>query len=73
MTYKSESDSSISNFIIKKDKRWKPLSDLEWLEIFKPKKRDRNTGRGKDYRCLETHKRWNVPAQKGYEFVAFKK
>lgn len=57
MTYKSESDSSISNFIIKKDKRWKPLSDLEWLEIFKPKKRDRNTGRGKDYRCLETHKR----------------
>lgn len=54
---KSESDSSISTFVVKKDKRWKPLSDLEWLEIFKPKKRDRNTCHGRDYRSLETHKR----------------
>ncbi|XP_038008723.1 coiled-coil domain-containing protein 62 isoform X1 [Motacilla alba alba] len=53
-TCKSDSDSSINNFIVNKDKRWKPLSDLEWLEIFKPKKRDGNTQRGRDYSCLET-------------------
>ncbi|XP_066055947.1 coiled-coil domain-containing protein 62 [Chamaea fasciata] len=57
VTCRSESDSSISDFIVKKDERWKPLSDLEWLEIFKPKKRDRSTCRGKDYRSLETQKR----------------
>ncbi|KAL9834294.1 coiled-coil domain-containing protein 62 isoform 2-T4 [Geothlypis trichas] len=53
-TCKSDSDSSINNFIIIKDKQWKPLSDLEWLEIFKPKKRDGNTSLGRDYICLET-------------------
>ncbi|XP_059719726.1 coiled-coil domain-containing protein 62 isoform X1 [Haemorhous mexicanus] len=53
-TCKSDSDSSIYNFIVIKDKQWKPLSDLEWLEIFKPKKRDGNTHRGRDYSCLET-------------------
>lgn len=53
-TCKSDSDSSINNFIIIKDKQWKPLSDLEWLEIFKPKKRDGNTSLGRDCICLET-------------------
>ncbi|XP_062360269.1 coiled-coil domain-containing protein 62 [Cinclus cinclus] len=53
VTCKSESDSSINNFIINKE--WcKPLSDLEWLEIFKPKKRDGNTCHGKDHSCFET-------------------
>ncbi|CAN8192642.1 unnamed protein product [Coccothraustes coccothraustes] len=53
-TCKSDSDSSINNFIVIKDKQWKPLSDLEWLEIFKPKKRDGNTHHGRDSSCLET-------------------
>ncbi|XP_039937249.1 coiled-coil domain-containing protein 62 isoform X2 [Hirundo rustica] len=54
VTCKSEVDSPINNFIINKNELCKPLSDLEWLEIFKPKKRDRNTCRGKDYSCSET-------------------
>ncbi|XP_064248791.1 coiled-coil domain-containing protein 62 isoform X2 [Passer domesticus] len=54
VTCKSDSDSSINNFIVNKDTWWKPLSDLEWLEIFKPKKRDENTHHGGDYSCLET-------------------
>ncbi|XP_035196245.1 coiled-coil domain-containing protein 62 isoform X2 [Oxyura jamaicensis] len=32
----SESESFSSNFILKKDARWKPISDPEWLKIFKP-------------------------------------
>ncbi|XP_041890963.1 coiled-coil domain-containing protein 62 isoform X1 [Corvus kubaryi] len=56
VTCKSESDSCIKNLIVNEDERWKPLSDLEWLEIFKPKKRDGNTHCGKDYSCFETAK-----------------
>ncbi|XP_053849585.1 coiled-coil domain-containing protein 62 isoform X1 [Vidua macroura] len=54
VTCKSDSDSDINNFIVNEDKRWKPLSDLEWLEIFKSKKRDGETHHGRDYSCLET-------------------
>ncbi|KAM7034201.1 coiled-coil domain-containing protein 62 isoform 1-T3 [Acridotheres tristis] len=50
---KSESDAGINNFIINEE-RWKPLSDLEWLEIFKPKKRDGSTCHGKDHNCFQT-------------------
>lgn len=39
------------------DKRWKPLSDLEWLRIFRPRERGENTCRGKDNSSLEMHKR----------------
>lgn len=53
VTYQSESDSSVNNFIINKD-QWKPLSDLEWLEIFKPRKRDGNTCHGEDQSCFKT-------------------
>ncbi|XP_015499560.1 coiled-coil domain-containing protein 62 isoform X1 [Parus major] len=52
VTCKSDSDSCINKFIV--NKQWKPLSDLEWLEIFKPKKRDGNMCCGKDYSCFKT-------------------
>lgn len=64
VTCKSESDSCISNLVVNKDERWKPLSDLEWLEIFKPKRRDGNTHRGKDYSCFETAKEMKCTCSK---------
>ncbi|XP_058672722.1 coiled-coil domain-containing protein 62 [Ammospiza caudacuta] len=68
-TCKSDSDSSISNFILIKDTQWKPLSDLEWLEIFKPKKRDGNTSRGRDYSCLETAQEMKCTCSQSEESV----
>lgn len=51
---KSESDSCVNNLIVNREERWKPLSDLEWLAIFKPKKRDGNTCPGKNYSSFAT-------------------
>ncbi|XP_054248888.1 coiled-coil domain-containing protein 62 [Indicator indicator] len=52
--HKSESDSSSDNFNMKKDARWKPVSDMEWLESFKPINGDGSTWHGKDCSCLKT-------------------
>ncbi|KAM6340004.1 coiled-coil domain-containing protein 62 isoform 2-T4 [Alca torda] len=47
--HKSESVScSSNNFIIKKDAWWEPVSDPEWLKIFKPMKGDGSIWHGKD-------------------------
>lgn len=52
--HKSESDSCSNNFIIEKDAWWKPISDPEWLKIFKPIKGDGSIWHGKDCSCLKT-------------------
>lgn len=53
--HKSESDScSSNNFIIKKDAWWEPISDPEWLKIFKPMKGDGSIWHGKDCSCPKT-------------------
>nr|XP_030141224.3 coiled-coil domain-containing protein 62 isoform X1 [Taeniopygia guttata] len=69
VTCKSDSDSGINNFIVNKDARWKPLSDLEWLEIFKPKKRDGDTYHGRDDSCLETAQEMKCTCSKSEENV----
>ncbi|XP_072792357.1 coiled-coil domain-containing protein 62 isoform X2 [Taeniopygia guttata] len=69
VTCKSDSDSGINNFIVNKDTRWKPLSDLEWLEIFKPKKRDGDTYHGRDDSCLETAQEMKCTCSKSEENV----
>ncbi|XP_005055187.1 PREDICTED: coiled-coil domain-containing protein 62 [Ficedula albicollis] len=66
VTCKSESDSSINNFAVNKE-RWKPLSDLEWLEIFKPKKGDGNTCRGKEQSCFKTAQEMKCTCSKSEE------
>nr|XP_031362088.1 coiled-coil domain-containing protein 62 [Lonchura striata domestica] len=68
-TCKSDSDSGINNFIVNKDTRWKPLSDLEWLEIFKPKNRDGDTHHGRDDSCLETAQEMKCTCSKSEEIV----
>ncbi|XP_009319454.1 PREDICTED: coiled-coil domain-containing protein 62 isoform X1 [Pygoscelis adeliae] len=62
--HKSESDSCSKNFIIKKDAWWKPVSDPEWLKIFKPIKGD-----GKDCNCLETAQEMKCASSKSEENV----
>ncbi|KAM6403799.1 LOW QUALITY PROTEIN: coiled-coil domain-containing protein 62 [Rhynochetos jubatus] len=52
--HKCESDSCRSNFVVKKDARWKPVSDPEWVKIFKPMKGDGSTRHGKACSCLKT-------------------
>lgn len=53
--HKSESDScSSNNFIIKKDVWWEPISDPEWLKIFKPMKGDGSIRHEKDCSCPKT-------------------
>ncbi|KAM6318253.1 coiled-coil domain-containing protein 62 isoform 2-T2 [Podargus strigoides] len=65
--HKSESESSSNNFIIKKDGCWKPLSDLEWLKIFKPVKGDGSTWHGKDSSCLKTAQEMKCASSKSEE------
>ncbi|KAM6297889.1 coiled-coil domain-containing protein 62 [Aegotheles albertisi] len=67
--HKSESDSPSNNFIIKKDARWKPISDPEWLKIFKPIKGDGSTWHGKDSSCLETAQEMKCASSKSEESV----
>lgn len=50
----SESDSFSSNVIVKKEARWKPISDPEWLKIFKPIKGNGSKLQRKDCNCLKT-------------------
>ncbi|XP_062446142.1 coiled-coil domain-containing protein 62 isoform X2 [Rhea pennata] len=52
--HKPESDSCSSNFIIKKATWWKPISDLEWMKIFKPIKGSGNIWHRKTCNCLKT-------------------
>ncbi|XP_010220463.1 PREDICTED: coiled-coil domain-containing protein 62 isoform X2 [Tinamus guttatus] len=52
--HKPESDSCSNNFIIKKAAWWKPVTDLEWMKIFKPIKGSGNTWHRKPCNCLKT-------------------
>lgn len=52
--HKAELDSCSNNFTIKKDARWMPISDPEWLKIFKPMKGGGSVQHGKDCSCLKT-------------------
>ncbi|XP_050762534.1 coiled-coil domain-containing protein 62 isoform X2 [Gymnogyps californianus] len=65
--HNSESDSCSNNFIIKKDARWKPISDPEWLKIFKPIKGDGNIWHGKDCSCLKTAQEMKCASSKSEE------
>ncbi|XP_072736441.1 coiled-coil domain-containing protein 62 isoform X2 [Ciconia boyciana] len=67
--HKSESDSCSSNFIIKKDAWWKPVSDPEWLQIFKPVKGDGSIWHGKDCNCLKTAQEMKCASSKSEENV----
>ncbi|KAM6120032.1 coiled-coil domain-containing protein 62 isoform 4-T8 [Phoenicopterus ruber ruber] len=67
--HKSESDSCSSNFGIKKDSRWKPISDPEWLKIFKPIKGDGSIWHGKDCSCLKTAQEMKRASSKSEENV----
>ncbi|XP_075023853.1 coiled-coil domain-containing protein 62 isoform X5 [Calonectris borealis] len=67
--HKSESDSCSNNFIIKKDAWWKPVSDLEWLKIFKPKKGDGSIWHGKDCSCHKTAQEMKCASSKSEENV----
>nr|XP_010309856.1 PREDICTED: coiled-coil domain-containing protein 62 [Balearica regulorum gibbericeps] len=64
---KSESDSCSNNFIIKKDARWKPVSDPEWLKIFKPIKGDGSIWHGKDCSALNTAQEMKCASSKSEE------
>ncbi|XP_032932112.1 coiled-coil domain-containing protein 62 isoform X2 [Catharus ustulatus] len=65
---KAASERSVNNFVMNKE-RWKPLSDLEWLEIFKPQKRDGNTCHGKDHSCFKTAQEMKCTCSKSEENV----
>ncbi|XP_009820228.2 coiled-coil domain-containing protein 62 [Gavia stellata] len=67
--HKSESDSCSNNFIIKKDAWWKPISDPEWLNIFKPMKGDGSIWHGKDCICLKTEQEMKCARSKSEENV----
>ncbi|XP_076208826.1 coiled-coil domain-containing protein 62 isoform X1 [Aptenodytes patagonicus] len=67
--HKSESDSCSKNFIIKKDAWWKPVSDPEWLKIFKPIKGDGSIWHGKDCDCLKTAQEMKCASSKSEENV----
>ncbi|XP_050174057.1 coiled-coil domain-containing protein 62 isoform X1 [Myiozetetes cayanensis] len=51
---KSESDSCLGNSSASGSARWKPVTDQEWLEIFKPIERDGSVCSGKDCSCLDS-------------------
>ncbi|KAM9526468.1 coiled-coil domain-containing protein 62 isoform 2-T2 [Guaruba guarouba] len=65
--HKSESDSCSNKFFIKKDAWWKPVSDPEWLEIFKPIKGDGNVWHGKDCSCLRSAQEMKCACSKSEE------
>nr|XP_047929886.1 coiled-coil domain-containing protein 62 isoform X2 [Anser cygnoides] len=65
----SESDSFSSNVIIKKEARWKPISDPEWLKIFKPIKGDGSKLQRKDCNCLKTAEEMKYASSKSEEDV----
>ncbi|XP_014817893.1 PREDICTED: coiled-coil domain-containing protein 62 isoform X2 [Calidris pugnax] len=68
--HKSESDScSSSNFTIKKDAWWEPVSDPEWLKIFKPVKGDGSIRDGIDCSHLKTAQEMNCASSKSEENV----
>ncbi|XP_010580511.1 PREDICTED: coiled-coil domain-containing protein 62 isoform X2 [Haliaeetus leucocephalus] len=67
--HKSESDSCSNNFIIEKDAWWKPISDPEWLKIFKPIKGDGSIWHGKDCSCLKTAQEMKCVSSKSEENV----
>ncbi|XP_061322242.1 coiled-coil domain-containing protein 62 isoform X2 [Pezoporus flaviventris] len=67
--HRSESDSCSSKFFIKKDAWWKPVSDPEWLKIFKPIKGDGNVWHGKDCSCLRTAQEMKCACSKSGENV----
>ncbi|XP_075574249.1 coiled-coil domain-containing protein 62 [Pelecanus crispus] len=67
--HKPESDSCSNDFIIKKDAWWKPVSDPEWLKIFKPIKGDESMWHGKDCNCLKTAQEMKRASSKSEENV----
>ncbi|XP_065502582.1 coiled-coil domain-containing protein 62 isoform X1 [Caloenas nicobarica] len=67
--HKSEFDSCSNNFTIKKDVRWKPISDPEWLKIFKPIKGDGSVQHGKNCSCLKTAQDMKCASSKSEENV----
>ncbi|XP_061200589.1 coiled-coil domain-containing protein 62 isoform X2 [Neopsephotus bourkii] len=67
--HKSESDSCSNKFFIQKDAWWKPVSDPEWLKIFKPVKGDGNVWHGKDGSCLRTAQEMKCSCSKSGENV----
>uniref|UniRef100_A0A8C6NG56 Uncharacterized protein n=1 Tax=Melopsittacus undulatus TaxID=13146 RepID=A0A8C6NG56_MELUD len=67
--HKPESDSSTNKFFIKKDALWKPVSDPEWLKIFKPIKGDGNVWHGEDCSCLRTAQEMKYACSKSGENV----
>uniref|UniRef100_A0A663EDT7 Coiled-coil domain containing 62 n=1 Tax=Aquila chrysaetos chrysaetos TaxID=223781 RepID=A0A663EDT7_AQUCH len=67
--HKSESDSCSNNLIIEKDAWWKPISDPEWLKIFKPMKGDGSIWHGKDCSCLKTAQEMKCVSSKSEENV----
>ncbi|XP_010080625.1 PREDICTED: coiled-coil domain-containing protein 62 [Pterocles gutturalis] len=67
--HKSDSDSCSSNFITRRDAQWKPVSDPEWMMIFKPIKRDGSTWHGKDCSCLKTAQEMKCADSKSEENV----
>ncbi|XP_009973694.3 coiled-coil domain-containing protein 62 isoform X2 [Tyto alba] len=68
----SESDSCSDNVSVKKDARWKPISDLEWLNIFKPIKGDGSIWHGKDCSYLKTAQDMKCASSKSEENVDLK-
>ncbi|XP_074966973.1 coiled-coil domain-containing protein 62 isoform X1 [Phalacrocorax aristotelis] len=65
--HESESESCSNNFIIKKGAWWKPVSDPEWLKIFKPIKGDGSMCHGKDCSCLKTAQEMTCASPKSEE------
>ncbi|XP_064024584.1 coiled-coil domain-containing protein 62 isoform X3 [Pogoniulus pusillus] len=69
VVHKSESDSSSDNFNVERDARWKPVSDLEWLEIFKPISGDGSAWHGKDCSCLRSEQEMKCASSESEENV----
>ncbi|XP_030356393.1 coiled-coil domain-containing protein 62 isoform X2 [Strigops habroptila] len=67
--HKSESDSCTKKFFMRKDAWWKPVSDPEWLKIFKPIKGDGNVWHGGDCSCLRTAQEMKCARLKSEENV----
>ncbi|KAM9219339.1 coiled-coil domain-containing protein 62 isoform 2-T2 [Leptosomus discolor] len=67
--HRSESDSCSNNFIVKEDAWRKPISDPEWLEIFKPIKRHERIWHGKGCSCLKTSQEMKCASSKSEENV----
>ncbi|XP_021268295.1 uncharacterized protein LOC110406295 isoform X3 [Numida meleagris] len=68
-THKSECNAFSNNLVVNEDAWWKPISDQEWLEIFKPRRGNGSKWQRKECNSFKTSEEMESASSKSVENV----